>query len=184
MQRIESINHEEATGMAKVLLDGVKAKIGFAPNLMKTVANSPEVLAAYLGFNDAVGQTLNAKLREQIALVTAENNGCQYCASAHTAIGKMVGLTIDETLAARSANAADAKDRAVLKFTAAVIDSRGKVSNEELIAVRDSGVNEAEIVEIVANVALNVFTNYINNVAETEIDFPVVELPVAKAAAA
>ena len=184
MTRIVAVDHEKAAGKAKELLDGVKAKIGFAPNLMKTLAHSPAGLEAYLGFNDAVGHTLNAKLREQIALVTAENNGCGYCASAHKAIGKMVGLTNDETLAARSANAANAKDQAVLKFTTAVIDRRGKVTDEELDVVRDAGVTEAEIVEIVANVALNVFTNYVNNVAETEIDFPVVKLPVTKVAAA
>lgn len=180
--RIAAVEHETSQGKAKELLDGVRSKLGFAPNLMKTLARSPNALEAYLNFEASVGRTLNAKLREQIALVTAESNGCGYCASAHTALGKMAGLTNDETLAARAGIATDAKHRAVLEFTTAVIDKRGKVSDEELERVRNLGVAEAEIVEIVANVALNVFTNYINNVAETEIDFPVVELPVARTA--
>ncbi len=183
MQRIIAINHEEATGKAKELLDGVKAKIGFAPNLMKTLASSPAALEAYLNFNGALGTTLNAKLREQIALTTAEINGCQYCASAHTAIGKMSGLDDSAILSARRASSDDAKTDAALKFASALIVSRGKVSPADFQAVTDAGYTEKEITEIVANVALNIFTNYFNEVAGTEVDFPSIEFPLASRAA-
>jgi uncharacterized peroxidase-related enzyme len=183
MQRITAINHETATGKAKDLLDGVKEKIGFAPNLMKTLASSPATLEAYLNFSGALGATLNAKLREQIALTTAEINGCQYCASAHTAIGKMSGLDDAAILNARRASSVDAKTDAALKFASALIVSRGKVSPADFQAVIDAGFTEKEITEIVANVALNIFTNYFNETAGTEVDFPAIEFPLATRAA-
>ncbi len=184
MQRITAINHETAEGKAKELLDGVKAKIGFAPNLMKTLATSPAVLEAYLGFSGALGTTLNAKLREQIALTTAEINGCVYCASAHTAIGKMSGLDETAILKARRASSDDAKVDAALKFSSALLVSRGKVSETDIAAVKAAGYTEKEITEIVANVALNIFTNYFNETAGTEVDFPAIEFPLASKAAA
>lgn len=176
MSRINVIAHESAEGKAKDLLDAVKAKLGFAPNLMKALAQSPAVLEAYLTFNGTLGSTLNAKLREQISVMTAEENGCGYCLSAHTALGKMAGLTEEQVLEARSGNGDDVKNGAALKFAQAVLSKRGAVGDEDVQAVKDAGFSEGEIAEIVANVALNVFTNYFNNVAETEIDFPKVEL--------
>ncbi len=183
MQRITAINHEESTGKARELLDGVKAKIGFAPNMMKTMASSPAVLEAYLNFSGSLGTTLNAKLREQIALTTAEINGCQYCASAHTAIGKMVGLDEHTIEDARKASSHDKKADAALKFASALIVSRGKVSPADFQAVTAAGFTEMEIGEIVANVALNIFTNYFNEVAGTVVDFPTIEFPLASRAA-
>lgn len=183
MQRITAVDHEQATGKAKELLDGVKAKIGFAPNLMKTMAASPAALEAYLNFNGALGTTLNAKLREQIALTTAEINGCRYCASAHTAIGKMSGLDDAAILNARRATSDDARTDAALKFASALIVSRGKVSPADYQAVTAAGYTEKEITEIVANVALNILTNYFNEVAGTEVDFPAIEFPLASRAA-
>ena len=183
MQRITAINHDEANGKAKDLLDAVKAKIGFAPNLMKTLASSPATLEAYLNFSGALGSTLNAKLREQIALTTAEINGCQYCASAHTAIGKMSGLDDAAIANARRATSADAKTDAALKFASALIVSRGKVSESDIATVKQAGFTEKEITEIVGNVALNIFTNYFNEVAGTEVDFPAIEFPLASRAA-
>lgn len=182
MSRITAVNHETAEGKTRELLDAVKAKVGFAPNLMKTLAHSPNALEAYLGFSATLGKTLNAKLREEISLVTAEENGCGYCASAHTAIGKGAGLSDDDTLAARGGNSSNEEHDAALKFAQAVIEKRGFVADTDLATVRNAGFSDAEIVEIVANVALNIFTNYFNNVAATEIDFPVVTLPLAKSA--
>jgi uncharacterized peroxidase-related enzyme len=183
MQRITAINHETAEAKAKELLDAVKAKIGFAPNLMKTMANSPAVLEAYLNFSGALGTTLNAKVREQIALTTAEINGCGYCASAHTAIGKMSGLDETAILKARSASSDDAKVDAALKFSSALLVSRGKVSETDIANVKAAGYTEKEITEIVANVALNIFTNYFNETASTEVDFPAIEFPLVSKAA-
>ena len=183
MQRISAVDHEQVTGKAKELLDGVKAKIGFAPNLMKTLAASPAALEAYLNFNGTLAATLDAKLREQIALTTAEINGCQYCASAHTAIGKMSGLDETAIVNARRASSDDTRTDAALKFAGALIVSRGKVSPADFQAVTDAGFTEKEITEIVANVALNIFTNYFNEVAGTEVDFPAIEFPLASRAA-
>lgn len=183
MTRISAVDHETATGKAKDLLDGVKAKLGFAPNLMKAFANSPVALEAYLGFNATLGKALNAKLREEIALITAEQNGCGYCASAHTALGKAAGLSDDETIAARGGVGSDNKKTAALTFAKAILEKRGSVSDDELAEIRSAGYTDGEITEIVGHVALNVLTNYFNNLAETEIDFPVVSVPLSRSAA-
>lgn len=185
MSRIAAVNHETAEGKAKELLDGVKKQIGFAPNMMKTMAQSPAVLEAYLNFSGALSNgTLSGKLREEIALIAAETNGCGYCASAHTAIGKMVGLDETAILAAREGNSANAQDDAALKFAHQVIVNRGQVSEADLAAVKTAGFTDGEIGEIVGAVALNIFTNYFNEIAQTEIDFPVVEIPLKRNAAA
>lgn len=184
MQRITAIKHETAEGIARELLDGVNEKLGFVPNMMATMASSPAVLEAYLNFTGALGQTLNAKLREQIALTVAEINGCRYCASAHSAIGKMSGLDENAVLNARRASSDDAKIDAILKFANALVATRGKVSDAEIEAVKNAGCTEMEISEIVANVALNIFTNYFNETAATVVDFPAIEFPLASKASA
>jgi uncharacterized peroxidase-related enzyme len=184
MSRITAINAEQATGKAKELLDAVQAKLGMTPNMMKTMANSPAVLEAYLSFSGALANgALDAKLREQIALLSAETNNCGYCASAHTAIGKMVGLNEDQILAAREAHSTDRKTDAALKFAKQLIVGRGAVSDADLQTIKNAGFSDGEIGEIVAGVALNLFTNYFNETAQTEIDFPAIEFPLASRAA-
>lgn len=187
MQRLAAINPAEAVGKAKQLLDGVQAKIGMTPNLMKTLAAGPAALEAYLNMSAALATGgLDAKLREQIALTVAQANSCEYCLSAHSAIGKMVGLKPEEIAASREAHSADAKRQAGLQFAQAVVVERGEVSDEALARVRAAGYTDGEITEIVGNVAMNIFTNYFNHVARTIVDFPPVSvaLPVAAAAAA
>lgn len=184
MQRINSINIDEATGKTREMLDAVQRSLGVTPNLMKTMARSPAVLEGYLGLNTAIGRSLTAKLREEIALLTAETNGCSYCASAHTALGKLAGLTDEQTTLARQANSGDARSDAALKFAQIVLQKRGKVSDDDLEKIRAAGFDDANITEIVAHVALNVFTNYFNEVAKTEIDFPVVQVPLSQTAIA
>ncbi|MEO8616497.1 MAG: carboxymuconolactone decarboxylase family protein, partial [Luteolibacter sp.] len=105
----------------------------------------------------------------------AESNLCGYCLSAHTFIGGMVGLTGKEITDARHATAATDKTEAILKLARCIIVQRGEISDEKLTAARSSGLSDAEIVETVANVALNIFTNYINHVARTVVDFPEVK---------
>jgi uncharacterized peroxidase-related enzyme len=179
MTRIQPVGYEQSTGKAKELLDAVKAKLGMTPNMMKTMAQSPAVLEAYLNFSGALGGgKLTARLREQIALISAEINGCGYCASAHTAIGKMVSLGEEAIWAARNGNAADVKTDAALKFARTVIVNRGEVSDADLQPVKDAGFSDGEIAEIIANVALNIFTNYFNVIAKTDIDFPKVQIGV------
>lgn len=175
MTRIQPVNHEETTGKAKELLDASKSKLGKAPNMVKTMAQSSAVLEGYLNFSGALGRgKLNAKLREQIALVSAEINNCSYCASAHSAIGKMAGLSEDAILRARRGQASDAKTGAALRFASTIIVNRGELSDADLQAVRAAGFDDGEVAEIVGNVALNIFTNYFNRIAGTEIDFPIV----------
>lgn len=183
MQRISAIKHEESVGKAKQLLDGVKSKLGFVPNMMATMASSSSVIEAYLAFSEALASSLNAKLREQISLTVAEINGCHYCVSAHSAIGKMVGLEETELKDARNASARDTKADASLKFARALVIGRGKVNKSEFEAIRSAGLTDTEISEVVANVALNVFTNYFNLTAQTIVDFPAVEFPLVSRAA-
>jgi uncharacterized peroxidase-related enzyme len=182
MTRIQPINPSDATGKAKQLLDGVQAKLGITPNMMKTMAVSPAVLDAYLGFSAATGTgALKAGFREQIALAVAQANSCEYCLAAHSAIGKMVGLQPDSIHAARQAQATDPKAAAGLEFAQALVIERGLVSDAAIARVRAAGYSDAEIAEIVANVALNIFTNYFNHVAGTEVDFPRVNVNLAAA---
>jgi uncharacterized peroxidase-related enzyme len=177
MSRIQLINYESATPKVKRLLDGIKNKLGLTPNMVSTMAQSPAVLEAYVNFSGVLASgVLDSGLREQIALVSAEVNACGYCASAHTAIGKSIGLTDAEILSARNAHSTDSKTEAILKFVRDVILKRGEVSDSDLEAVRTAGVTDGEIAEIVAHVALNIFTNYFNLIAQTEIDFPKVDL--------
>lgn len=181
MPRLKAIDPKEATGKTKELLDGVKAKIGMVPNLMRTFANSPAALEAYLNFSGALGGgALNAKLREQIALTVADANACEYCLSAHTAIGKMVGLNETELVASRHAGSSDPKTDAALKFAHQIVVKRGEVLDSEVQAVRAAGYDDGEITEIIAHVALNIFTNYFNHIAQTVVDFPKVSLAVRK----
>ncbi len=177
MSTIAPIDPAKAVPESKQLLDAVQAKLGMTPNLFKVMAHSPKVLGAYLGFSEALGGgKLDAKLRERIALAVAEKNGCGYCLSAHVTIGKMVGLNEGEIDQARDGRAADARASAALAFANKLVTSRGAVGAADVQAVRAAGFGEAEILEIVATVAVNILTNYVNLVAQTDIDFPKVAL--------
>jgi uncharacterized peroxidase-related enzyme len=172
MPRLQAIYPETATGKAKELLDAVQKKYGLTPNLTRTFANSPAVLETYLGFGALDGGSLSPALREQISLAVGEINSCEYCLAAHTSIGKMVGLSEEQILESRNASSADSRDDAALRFAKAVVKKQGWVSNEDLARVRQAGYSDGEIAEIVANAVKNIFTNYFNHVADTEVDFP------------
>ena len=140
---------------------------------MRTMANSPAVLQAYLDFTSALSSgALSAKLREQIALTVSEVNDCDYCLAAHSAVGRMVGLSEEEVLDSREAISTDRKVETALRFARQLVENRGWVTDEDLSRVRDAGYDDGEIAEIVANVALINFSNYLDHVAETEADFP------------
>ena len=172
MTRLTPIDPAAATGKAKELLSAVQAKLRFTPNMMRTMAVSPAVLDGYLCFSSALGGgVLEAKLRERIALAVAGANGCEYCLAAHSTIGKMVGLTNGDVVASRQGRSSDLKTAAALAFARAILESRGDVSDGDLHAIREAGYGNGEIAEIVAHVALNVFTNYFNRLAQTIIDF-------------
>jgi uncharacterized peroxidase-related enzyme len=173
MERITPVTLQTVQGRAKELLDAVKVKFGIAPNLTRAMAVSPAVLDAYLGFSGALSHgVLPARMREQLALDIGEANHCDYCVSAHSTIGKRVGLTDQEVLDSRRGASTDPKTDVLLRFARTVVANRGVVKDADIAAVREAGYGDAEIAEIVAHVALNVFTNYFNNVAGTTIDFP------------
>jgi uncharacterized peroxidase-related enzyme len=173
MQRLNAVDPQTASGKTKELLDTVHKTFGVTPNMMRTMANSPAVLEAYLNFSGALGKgKLSARLREQIALIVAEANICEYCLSAHTAIGKMVGLSEDDISASRQAKANDPKVEAALNLALHIVVSRGELNDADVNAARQAGLDDGEIAELIANVALNIFTNYFNHIAQTVIDFP------------
>ncbi len=173
MTRIQAIAPDAATGKAKELLDAVNKKLGMVPNIARTMANAPAVLDGYLGLSGALAKgTLSAKVREQIALTVAQRNSCDYCLAAHSTVGKMVGLTEEQILDSRLGKAIDSQTDAVLRLAGLLVDNRGRVSDRELEEARTAGISDATIAEIVATVALNIFTNYFNHVADPEIDFP------------
>jgi uncharacterized peroxidase-related enzyme len=167
---------EAAPLAAQPLLEAVKKQLGIVPNLFRLVSNSPAALEGYLGLSGALGKgTLPAPTRERIALAVAEINGCDYCLSAHTYIGKnMAKLDDAEMTANRSGASNDPKADAAVRFAAKVVRERGHVNDDDVRAVKLAGYDDAQIIEIVLHVALNTWTNYINNVAQTVIDFPVV----------
>jgi uncharacterized peroxidase-related enzyme len=181
MSRIVIPSVEQAPSAAKPLLDAVKAQLGVVPNLMKVLAHSPAALEGYLLLNGALSKgTLDAGLRERIALAIAEYNACEYCLAAHTYLGRNVAKLDDSEIdAARDAHSHDAQADAALQFALAVAAQRGQVSDSQLAALRLAGFSDAAVIEIVLNVSLNVLTNYINNVVQTEVDFPRVVLKAA-----
>ena len=173
MERITPVNPHAAPGRARELLDAVKAKLGIIPNMTRSMAVSPPVLEAYLGFIGALGHgVLPARVREQLALNIGEANDCDYCVSAHCVLGKGAGLTEQDVLDSRRGASADPKTDVLLGFARKLVANRGLVDDADIAAVREAGFGDAEIAEVVAHVGLNVFTNYFNNVAGTPIDFP------------
>jgi uncharacterized peroxidase-related enzyme len=177
MSRLATIQTETAGGKAKQLLEAVQAKLKITPNMTRVMANSPAVLEGYLGFSGALaGGSLPAKLREEIALAVGEQNQCQYCVSAHTAIGRLTGLTDMESEAAREGQSNFPKHSAALEFAWQVVAQRGQVTEADFLAVRKAGFSDGEIAEIIAHVALNVFTNYFNIATQVDVDFPKITL--------
>ena len=176
MARLPIIDPEKSTGKAHELLAAVQKKLGLVPNSMRVMVNSPAVLEAYIGFSGALdGGSLNAKIRERIALGVAEANQCDYCLSAHSTIGKLVGLNEAEILESRQARSTDSKSAAALEFSRQVIEKRGAVSEAEVDAARTAGLTGGEVAEVVALTVLNIFTNYFNTAFQVDIDFPVVK---------
>ncbi len=173
MSRIQPVRTETADPKTAELLGGVKKKLGMVPNLISTMAQSTAVASAYLGFSQSLaGGSLPARLREQISLTVGQANECDYCVAAHFALGKNAGLNATELQQARQGTSTDDKAKAALVFASKLVRDRGRVTDADLDQVRQAGFNDGEINEIVANVALNIFTNYFNHVAQTEIDFP------------
>jgi uncharacterized peroxidase-related enzyme len=170
------VSIEASPAAAQPLLRAVKKQLGVVPNLFRVVANSPAALEGYLGLNGALGKgELEAATRERIALAVAEVNGCDYCLSAHSYLGKnLAKLSEAEIAANRDGSSTDAKADAAVRFAVKLVKTRGHVSDADVQAVKKAGYSDAQVIEIVLHVALNTLTNYVNEVAKTEIDFPVV----------
>lgn len=175
MNPIVPVDPTAANGQAKTLLDGVKAKVGAVPNLFRVLAHAPAALEAYLHVGTALsGGRFDAKLREQIAVAVAECNQCQYCLSAHTFIGRKVGLSDEALTDARAARGGDARSDAILKLARAIVVGRGTLRSVDIEHARVAGLDDADVIETIANVVHNIFSNYVNHVAGTPVDFPTV----------
>ena len=175
MSRISIPALNDVPAASKPVLDVVHSQLGAVPNLFRLIAKSSVVLSAFAGFQSALGKTLDVKTRERIALAVAQVNGCDYCLSAHTYLGlNLAKISPEEIALNRKGASNDSKAHAAVHFATSVARERGHVSDADIVAVREAGFSDAQIVEIVALVAENTFTNYLNEVAKTDIDFPVV----------
>ena len=172
MPRLNVVDPASATGKAKELFDGPLK--GMHINIFKGMANSPAGLNAYLQITGALKQgVLSDAERETIQLAVSQVNGCDYCLAAHTMLGKNAGLTEEQTVAIRRNDATgDAKLDALTRFTVAVQEKKGFVSNDELSAFRGAGYDDAAVVEVAATIAAITFTNLFNHIHETDVDFP------------
>jgi uncharacterized peroxidase-related enzyme len=176
VNRIAQLDPARATGKAKRLFDEAHAKLGVVPNLLRVLGNSPAALEGYLHLDGALaGGSLSAKVREQIALTVAESNICGYCLSAHASFGEGVGLTERDVADARRAIAPTVRIDALLKLARNIVVQRGEIGDADLERARACGLTDAEIVETIANVALNILTNYVSHVARILVDFPEVK---------
>ena len=177
MPRIHPIDPAQADKTTAATLGTVRRKLGTLPNIFPTFAQSPAALTAYvhLGEHLAKGR-LTAAQRERVALAVAQENACQYCLSAHAAIGRSVGLDTADIEHARQGVADDATDALVTQFALKLVRNRAELGDDDVEAARQAGLDDGLMVEIVAHVALNVMTNYLNKLAGTDIDFPLVEL--------
>lgn len=172
MARITALTDAQAPARSGELLNGVKAKFGKAPNMFRTLAHSPAALNGYLQFSGALAEgVLTAAEREIVALAVGQANQCGYCLSAHTLIGKAAGLSDEAVKSAR-----EGKGTALAALALKLVENRGFLDDDELATARGKGVSDAQILEVIAHVALNTFTNYVNHVAGTDIDFPEVKV--------
>ncbi|MFJ2486662.1 carboxymuconolactone decarboxylase family protein [Pseudomonas sp. NPDC087639] len=170
MSRINAISLESATDATRPALEGVKKKIGFLPNVFSTLAKAPVALETYLQASTILGKTsLNAKEKEAVYLATSQVNGCDYCLSAHTFFASKAGLSAQDILAARQGEL-----NAYAALAQQITQSRGHLNDEQIAAARAAGIDDTKIIEVIALVAVQSLTNYLNNAALTDIDFPAI----------
>jgi len=173
MNRITPIDPDTATGQTKELFAVVQSELGAVPNVFRVMGNSPAALAGFLNLKGALAEGhLDDQIQEQISLTVSETNLCNYCLSAHSSIGCQIGLSDQDMADARHASSNSPKTDAILKFARSIVVNRGELGDAELQTVRAAGVSEGELVETIANVVANIFTNYLNHVAGTAVDFP------------
>ena len=172
-----NLNSENVPEASQEILAQIHKAFGATPNMFKAVANSPAALKSMWGSFGALGSgTLGAKLGEQIAVAIANRNRCEYCLAAHTVLGKGAGASAEDMAAAQLGMSADPKTAAALRFALKVVSERAQVSEADVAALREAGFTDEHVVEIMAHIALNVFTNYVNVAFNVEVDFPKVAL--------
>jgi uncharacterized peroxidase-related enzyme len=177
MSRITTVSLETANEEQKALLEAIQQKLGMVPNFLKIFANSPSALRAFLGLHTIAGEgSLDLQTRERIALVVAQENSCEYCVSAHTAIGRKAGLTGTEMEANRAGTSQDAKAAVAVKLARALVEHQGDIATADLIAAREVGYTDADIVEIITHVGMTLLTTILGKASRVEIDFPKVAL--------
>jgi uncharacterized peroxidase-related enzyme len=175
MSRLAIPTRDDAPEASQPILDQVQQQLGIVPNLFRLIAHSPAALAGFTCYSGALSKTLDLKTRERIALAVAQVNGCDYCLSAHTYLGlNLAKISAEEIALNRKGASGDPKADAAVHFSAKVVRERGHVTDADVSAVRLAGFTDGQIVEIIAVVAENCFTNFLNEVARTDIDFPVV----------
>lgn len=180
MSRVPLVDPRNTTADRRALLEPIQAAFGAMPNMFRAVANSPAALKSmWAAFGALGGGVIPARLGEQIAVAVADRNACEYCLAAHTALGRKAGASADEMAAAQAGQSADPKTAAALRFALQVVEGRGQVGDAEVQALRAAGYGDEEIVEILAHVALNLFTNYVNVAFAVPVDFPAVKLRTA-----
>lgn len=177
MNRVPLVDRNSTSLDRKQLLDDIHAAFGTTPNMFRAVANSPAALKSMWGAFGALGSgKISPALGEQIAVAVADRNRCDYCLAAHTALGRKAGVSADTLYAAQAGQSPDASTKAALDFALKVVDARGQIGEADVQAMRDAGFDDEAIVEIMAHVALNLFTNYVNVAFEVPVDFPGVPL--------
>lgn len=180
MARINIVTPESTNPEQKALYEAIQAQLGMVPNFLKVFANSPAALKAFLGLHSIAGEgSLDPQTRERIALALAQQNSCEYCLSAHTAIGRKAGLSGAEIEANRSGTSQDAKAAVSVKFARSLVANMGEITAGELLEMRAAGYSESDIVEVITHVGMNILTNLLGKAARVDIDFPKVELRVA-----
>ena len=179
--RVPLVDRTAAAGSVRTVLDQIHGAFGATPNMFRAVANSPAALQSmWAAFGALGGGVVGAALGEQIAVAVANRNACDYCLAAHTALGRKAGVSGDDLAAAQSGESADPRTAAVLRFALKLVNERGQVDATDVQALRDHGWSDEHIVEIVAHVALNLFTNYVNVALAVPVDFPGVKLRPAR----
>ncbi|HEX2012532.1 MAG TPA: peroxidase-related enzyme [Roseateles sp.] len=177
MSRVQLINPAQSTGERKQVLDQIHGAFGATPAMFRAVANSTAALHSMWGsFGALAGGVIPAKLGEQIAVAVADRNDCEYCLAAHTALGRKAGATAAEMAAAQQGESTDPRTAAALRFALKLVNERGQVNDADVQALRAVGFDDEQIVEILAHVALNLFTNYVNVAFQVPVDFPAVKL--------
>lgn len=177
MSRVPLINPNDTTPDRQAVLSQIHAAFGATPNMFKAVANSPAALKSMWGaFGSLGGGVIPAQVGEQIAVAIANRNACEYCLAAHTALGRKAGASAAQMSAAQDGNSEDPKTAAALRFALRVVEGRGQIADSDVQELRSAGYGDEEIVEILAHVALNLFTNYVNVAFAVPVDFPGVKL--------